>query len=185
MKHRLQLFDTPESLAESVSSFLFEGYVAGEHLMIVAKPQHRDAVLAALQKMGCPAPSLEPPQQFIALDASEMLRSITRDGRLDAGLFNRTVSPVVKALADSGPLRIYGEMVELLAEEADLGGAMALERLWNVLAHDIPMTTLCGYSSAHFTGSAGRRSLRDICGTHTDVTAEADDWLGRYLLTTA
>ena len=185
MTHRLQLFDTSESLVESVASFLFEGYVRGEHLVIVAKPRHRQAVMATLQRMGCFPPDADTPQRLVALDAAEVLHTITRDGRLDATLFKRTIKPLMKSLSETGPVRIYGEAVELLAEQQDLGTAFALEQLWNALGSEIPYTMLCGYSSAHFTTPTSQRSLRDICGTHTHVAAEADDTLGRYLLAIA
>jgi hypothetical protein len=185
LTHRLQLFDTSESLVESVASFLFEGYVRGEHLVIVAKPRHRQAVMATLQRMGCFPPDADTPQRLVALDAAEVLHTITRDGRLDATLFKRTIKPLMKSLSETGPVRIYGEAVELLAEQQDLGTAFALEQLWNALGSEIPYTMLCGYSSAHFTTPTSQRSLRDICGTHTHVAAEADDTLGRYLLAIA
>ena len=72
----------------------------------------------------------------------------------------------------------------MLAEQGDLGAAFALEQLWNALGSEMPFTMMCGYCSAHFTASTAQRSLRDICGTHTDVMADADDTLGRYLLAT-
>lgn len=185
LTHRLQLFDTSESLVESVASFLFEGYVRGEHLVMVAKPRHRQAVMAALQRMGCFPPDGETRQRLVALDAAEVLRTITRDGRLDATLFKRTIKPLIRALSATGHVRIYGEAVELLAEQQDLGTALALEQLWNAMGSEISYTMLCGYSSAHFTSTASQRSLRHICGTHTHVAAEADDTLGRYLLAIA
>ena len=184
MTHRLQLFDTSESLVESVASFLFEGYVRGEHLLMVAKPRHREAVLAALHRLGCFPPDVETSQRLIALDAADLLRSISRDGRLDASYFKRTFRPLMKSLTGTGHLRIYGEAVDLLAEQGDLGAAFALEQLWNVLGSEMPFTMMCGYCSAHFTASTAQRALRDICGTHTDVMADADDTLGRYLLAT-
>jgi DcmR-like sensory protein len=185
LTHRLQLFDTSESLVESVASFLFEGYVRGEHLVMVAKPRHRQGVMAALRRMGCFPPDADTPQRLVGLDAAEVLRTITRDGRLDAALFKRTIKPLVKSLSATSQVRIYGEAVELLAEQQDLDTAFALEQMWNALGAEIPFTLLCGYSSAHFTTPASQRSLRAICGTHTHVAAEADDTLGRYLLAIA
>ena len=185
MNHRLHLFDTPESLGQTVAAFLLEGYRDGDHLLIVAKPRHVDAVLAALRASGCFTGDGEPSTRLVALDAAEILRAITRNGLIDAALFRKTVKPVVQALASGGRLRIYGEIVELLAEEEDMAGAIALERLWNALAAEVPFTLMCGYSSAHFAGDGARSALRHICQTHTESVATEDDPLGSYLLALA
>jgi hypothetical protein len=182
VNHRLQLFDTAESLGESVAAFLMEGYHAGDNLLIIAKPRHFDAVLAALRQRGCLPPEMEGQQRLIALDAADVLHHITRNGEPDSVLFQRTVKPLVRSLAGPGTLRIYGEVVELLAEEEDLAGALALEEMWNDLAGELRFTLMCGYSSAHFAQSHTLRWLRKVCETHTHTAASIDDPLGSYLL---
>ena len=185
MSHRLQLFDSPETLGDAVASFLLEGYLAGEHLLVIAKPRHRDAIFTALKNLGCFPPDMEGRQRLIALDAADVLRQITRNGAIDRGLFLRTVKPILRTLGGPNGLRIYGEVVELLAEEGDLGGAMVLESLWNDLATEVRFSLMCGYSSAHFMGQAALPSLRHICETHTQSIATAEDPLGSYLLALA
>lgn len=185
VNHRLQLFDTPESLATSVSSFFVEGYNAGGNLLVIAKPRHRDAILSALQKAGCFPDDAHDRQRLVALDAGEILGRITRQGSVDRRLFDAVVPPVVQRLAATGRLWIYGEVAELLTEQQDFLGAIRLEQMWNGLAKLCPFTLLCGYSSAHFTASASKPALRDICGTHTHSSATTEDALGRWLLASA
>ena len=185
MTHRLHLFDSPETLGEAVGSFLLDGYREGDHLLVVAKPRHLDAVLAALRGHGCFPADMNGSQRLVALDAAEVLRLITRNGLIDAALFRKTLKPIVQTLASTGRLRIYGEIVELLAEEEDMAGALAIERLWNALGEEVPFTLMCGYSSAHFAGTAARPSLRHLCQAHTESIATEDDPLGNYLLALA
>lgn len=185
MRHRLHLFDTPESLAATVTSFFVEGYNAGGNLLIIAKPQHRAAILSALQTAGCFPQDSNGRQRLIALDATEILERITRDGSIDDDLFYGCVAPLVHKLAARGKLWIYGEVVELLAEQQDFVGAVRLEGLWNGLAAQCPFTLLCGYSSSHFAPSTHRSALCDICGTHTHSAASNADTLGEWLLGTA
>ena len=182
MNHRLHLFDTAESLGESVAAFLIEGYNAGDNLLIIAKPRHFDAVLAALRQRGCFPSEMEDRRRLIALDAADVLHHITRNGEPDPVLFQRTVRPLVQSLAGSGTLRIYGEVVELLAEEEDLAGALALEQMWNDLAGTLRFTLMCGYSSAHFAQSNALCWLRKVCEAHTHTAASLDDPLASYLL---
>ena len=185
LNHRLHLFDSAETLGKTVASFLLDGYHAGDHLLIVAKPRHRDAVFAALRRAGCFPADTDVPQCLVALDAADVLRQITRNGAIDAALFRKTVSPLVETLARTGRLRIYGEVVELLAEEEDIAGALALEQLWNDLATEVPFTLMCGYSSNHFLGNVGRRALKHVCQAHTRSLATEEDRVGSYLLALA
>lgn len=185
MNHRLQLFDTTESLASSVSSFLAEGYNAGGNLLVIAKGRHRGAILSALQEAGCSPEDTHGRQRLVALDAGEILERMTRQGSVDSRLFDAVLAPEVQRLAATGRLWIYGEVVELLAEQQDFLGAIRLEQMWNGLAKVCPFTLLCGYCSAHFTAPASKPALRKIRGTHTHSSATTDDALGRWLLASA
>ena len=185
MTHWLHLFDTPESLASTVTSFFVEGYKAGGNLLIVAKPQHRTAILSALQSAGCFPEDSRGRQRLVALDASEIRERITRRGVVDGRLFDSVVGPLVEQLAATGKLWIYGEVVEPFAEQEDFAGALRLEEMWNGLAERVPFTLLCGYSSAHFAPSSAKDALRDICGTHTHSAATVADTLGQWLLRTS
>ena len=182
MTHRLQLFDTPQSLAQSVTQFLLEGYERGENLLIAAKRRNLDAILAALEAHHCFSGDHDR-QRLVALDATELLTHLRRNGVIDALRFEAEIGTLVERLSVSGPLRVYGEIVEVLAEEGDFDGAVTLETLWNGLSERYPFTLMCGYSSAHFSSDAS--ALRRICDTHNHVSACTDDTLGSYLLTRA
>ena len=181
MNHRLHLFDTSQSLAQSVTDFLLEGYEQGDNLLIAAKPRHLDTVLRALDAKGCFRTDNHR-QRLVALDAVELVRLIRVRGTVSAERFEAELGTLVERLSMTGRLRVYGEIVEVFAEEGDFEGAIQLERLWNGLAARFPFTLMCGYSSAHFTGS--RPALREICEAHSDIRTGKDDTLAHYLLTT-
>ena len=180
--HRLQLFDTPQSLAQSVTQFLIEGYERGDNLLIAAKRRNLDTVLAALAARGCFSGDHDR-QRLVALDAQEILTHVRRHGVVDALRFEAEIGTLVERLSGLGSLRVYGEIVEVLAEEGDFEGAVKLEKLWNGLATRYPFTLMCGYSSAHFT--TDKSALRRICDTHDHICTATDDTLGSYLLTLA
>jgi hypothetical protein len=77
---------------------------------------------------------------------------------------------VVAQLADTAaaPVHIYGEMVEVLAEEGEFLAAAQLEELWNEVAQHWIML-LCGYSSAHFGPERSTHALEAICRSHSKV----------------
>ena len=167
MTHRLQLFDTPATLAAAVGSFVVDGYHAGGNLLVIARPEQRAAILSYVIGAGCFAEDDLGRQRLVALDAQEILDRISIDGRINRELFEATVTPLVRQLAATGPLWVYGEVVELLAARQDFDGAVALEELWNDLARRCPFILLCGYSAGHFTGPENAAALTAICATHT------------------
>jgi hypothetical protein len=80
------------------------------------------------------------------------------------------------------PLRIYGEMVEVLACEGNYNGASQLEELWNELSLEHSFTLLCGYSAAHFAGPDAGSALAIICCQHSRSFCERHDPLAQFLL---
>lgn len=182
-EHIVQLFDTPESRRAVVSRFVQEGLSTGAPVLVVAEPKHWALVAQALAALGVDHQAAAERSQLIYLDASVTLQLIMRNGVPDALAFERMVGRLVKRMAAKGPgLRIYGEMVDVLAEEGDFEAAQQLEQLWNELALKCPFTLLCGYCSAHFGPQAAERVLHDICGAHTRVDINSADLLGTWLL---
>jgi hypothetical protein len=181
--HIVQLFDTQESLANAVSAFLNEGWQRGEHLLVAAKPAHWARTSERLEQRGCPVAKGIKDGGLIVLDAATTLAKITRFGVADRQLFLDHIGALVgRLVAESKGVRIYGEMVELLAEEGDLHGAQLLERLWNELSERQPFTLLCGYNAAHFADTNALPALHAICGAHTRVQQHTSDVLGNWLI---
>ncbi len=183
-EHVVQLFDTPDSLANVVSAFLNEGWQRGDHLLVVAKPAHWAKTSDRLERRGCPVAQATKEGRLSMLDAATTLARVTRFGVVDRQLFVEHIGGLVGRLVaeSSASVRIYGEMVELLAEEGDLRGAQLLERLWNELGERQPFTLLCGYSAAHFADAHAMPALHAICDAHTRVQKNTSDLLGNWLV---
>ena len=78
-------------------------------------------------------------------------------------------------------MHVYGEMVDILAEQGRFDAAHELELLWNELAARKSLTLLCGYASVRFGDVRDAAALHRICA-HTAVHADAGDLLGTWLL---
>ena len=69
--------------------------------------------------------------QLTVRDAAAAKASFMREGRPDRDLFNQTVGSLVSQLnSRDRHLRIYGEIVDLLAAEGNYRSARQLEELW-------------------------------------------------------
>jgi hypothetical protein len=183
--HILQLFDTPDSLGNVVSAFLNEGWEAQEHLLVIAKPRHWTRIADRLARRGCSESDALEQGRLTVLDVNAVLPGILHGRDVDAPAFRATVGALVARLAHRSTrngLRIYGEIVEVLAEEGNYESAREVERLWNELREQHEFTLLCGYSAAHFAGAGGAPALRAICDHHTRVQRNASDLLGSWLL---
>jgi MEDS: MEthanogen/methylotroph, DcmR Sensory domain len=183
--HTLQLFDTDKSLGRNVAAFLAAGVPLEQTLLVVCTPAHWDAIAGALR-----ATPLEPERaisegRLMVLDAEEQLSRFMRRGEPVRALFEQSVGDLIDRLTARAVdgLRIYGEMVELLARDGNYPAAARLEELWNELGTRYPFTLLCGYSSAHFAAPDAGSALTAIRCQHSRTVSLPSDPLGRYLLT--
>jgi hypothetical protein len=181
--HGVQLFDQPDSLARTVAAFLLEGWQAGDTLLVVATGAHWTAIRDRLVAAGLPVAAAIDSGRLTVRDARQALDAFRRNERLDPLRFYGTIGQLVRALVARGPrLRVFGEMVDLLAGAGHFGCAEQLEALWNGLAARRPFTLMCGYSAVTFGDPLSLESLRRICQAHQRVHTDPDDLLGSFLV---
>lgn len=182
--HIVQLFDTQPSRAKAIWRFVSAGLDHGDTVVVVARPKHWRSAARLLRRGGCPVDRQLAAGRLVVLDADVMLASFMRRGALNLRLFEDVIGRCVRELVTRAtrPVRIYGEMVDLLAEEANLEAARQLEDLWNDLGRRYRFTLLCGYAAAHFTDPKTAAALRAICESHTHVATASDDLLGNWIL---
>jgi MEDS: MEthanogen/methylotroph, DcmR Sensory domain len=180
-EHRVQLFDESESLAAAVSAFLFEGWRNGEPLLVVARPSNWALTSRDLAARGCPVDQVIAEGRLVVLDAAITLATFLQNSQPLPDRFAVTVRKVVGELSArfGTRLRIYGEMVDILAAQGEF---VAAEQLWNELASAYSFTLLCGYSSSHFGDPRTGSMLRAICEAHDHATARSEDLLASWLL---
>jgi MEDS: MEthanogen/methylotroph, DcmR Sensory domain len=180
--HLVQLFDAPRSLADAVSHYLIEGRAAGQYLLAIARASHWQLIRAYLERRGLPVEDRS--EQLTVIDARKLRARMMRRGLLDPVRMEETLGAMLTELsAARGGLRVYGEIVELFAEEGNFEQACALEDYWNHLQKRYCFTLLCGYSAAHFADPRNTQHLREVCGRHTAVKSQPADSLGTWLTT--
>ena len=185
-EHIVQLFDVIDSLATGVATFLSQGLAQDGDCLVVARPQNLELIEQELTAAGFDPAALKAGGRFTVLDARTTLGRFMRGGAPDAALFESHIGDLVRRLAagSEGQLHVYGEMVDILAEEGSFEALEELEGLWNELAATESFTLLCGYASSHFAAPKGGERLRTICHHHTRVHRNNEDLLANWLIET-
>jgi signal transduction histidine kinase len=159
-----------------VSDYLVGGLAAGEPLVIVATPEHRAAFAVQLNDRGFDPQLLQETGRLTILDARETLALFMRRGEPDAELFDTSVGDVlarVQACHAAAPIRVYGEMVDLLWRDGQADAALELEGLWNALARRRAFSLYCAYVMGSFYRVDGDPGIEDVCATHSHVIPES------------
>jgi anti-sigma regulatory factor (Ser/Thr protein kinase) len=68
---------------------------------------------------------------------------------------------------------VFGEMVALLWDEGNVGGAIQLESLWNDLGRDHDFALYCGYPLKSMAAMDTLAPARQVCQQHSEVVAPA------------
>lgn len=148
-EHVVLLYESEQSLAQCVVSFLTPALLLDEALLVVATPDHRRLLASALTAAGAELASLRSSGRYVELDAEQTLKAFLQDGRVSRLGFNTVVGHPIRTLsARHGRVHIYGEMVACLWGRGDAAAALALEDLWNDLAQQHEFRLCCAYHSS-------------------------------------
>jgi hypothetical protein len=173
--HAVRFYENRESLARIVGRFLGEGFVVGLPAIVIATPEHRDAIRQVLTGHYFDLDRLSAADDLIMVDAAAVLSQIMRDGMPDPIRFNDTMTPLIEKACRGRRdcvIRAYGEMVDVLWKAGETAAAIRLEMLWNQLAQTHSFALLCGYSMGHFYKDAGQTDIRR---QHTHVVSDSGE----------
>jgi hypothetical protein len=175
--HAVRFYEDADSLARMVATFIAEGFIQGLPALVVATPEHRDAIVRKVDAMSFNLDQLRAQGDFVVIDARETLEKFLVDGMPDALKFDAVMLPLLDKITrrrSDCVIRAYGEMVDVLWREGHEAAAVRLEMLWNQLANKRDFSLLCGYSMGNFYKDA---AFEAICKQHSHVLA-ADGSLG-------
>ena len=167
--HAVRFYENKASLCRTVADFLGEGLVLGHPGLVIATPQHRNALVLQLRCRHLDVDKVQAAGDLILLDAREVLATFMVDGMPDATRFMTHIPKAIDRLAGERrgcTIRAYGEMVDVLWQGGLTAAAIRLEMLWNRLAMTADFSLLCGYAIGNFYKNAG---MRDICVQHSHV----------------
>lgn len=160
--HDVYFYDDDDEIVSAVADAFAPAMEAGGLILLVATPDHVEAVETELRQRG-----LSPdPRSYLSFDASEMLRPVMVRGLPDRARFEAVVGTLVEELSFRGPLCVYSEMVNLLWERGQAGAALRLEASWNDLGTRFEFSLLCGYRAVESDDTA---VIDEICDSHSHL----------------
>jgi hypothetical protein len=110
-------------------------------------------------------------RRYVALDASDALRTFMVDGIPDRTRFFKLLGDLVSTAAEvtraARPVVLFGECAHMLWTQGNEEGALQLEKLGNHLIRAYNVDVLCGYSLGSFQKGTGGYLFEKICAEHT------------------
>jgi hypothetical protein len=170
--HAVKFYGTDDSLFTTVAGFLAEGLIARQSAIIIATVSHRAAIVEHLcgRLIDCAAAIRR--GDLLLLDAEDTLGLFMVNGMPDKELFEQSVGKIVQQTLTGRPgiMRAYGEMVDVLWKQGQTDAAIALEILWNRLAHKHNFALLCGYAMGSFYKQS--KHFDAVCSQHSHVIGD-------------
>ena len=177
-RHGVRVYRAADELADAVADYVAAGFDAGEPAIVVTTRDHRRRIADALAERGWDAAQIERSGLLVVADAEATLAAFTLGGELSAARFEQIVGGLLdraEAQFPGQPLRVFGEMVDVLAARGNRRAAERVEELWNDLAGRRDFTLLCAYRLDIFDRDSQLTALPDVCRTHSHVVAADDE----------
>jgi hypothetical protein len=175
--HAVQIYGDLDELADSVAAYFAAGFEAGEPAIAVATPEHLRRFSERLAATGWDAQRIEQGGLLVTADADETLAQFMGGLSPDAVEFERVVGGLLDGVAarfPGRPVRVFGEMVDLLCERGQQAAAVALEELWNSIGRKRRFSLLCGYRLNVFDRASQVWPLPVVCRLHSHVLPAHD-----------
>lgn len=168
--HAVLFYETEPFLLQTVARFVGAALGSGDAGVVIATASHLEALEEEFRAAGLDLATMRAQHRYLALDAVETLAELMVDGHPDPARFDAVVGgALARVTAAERRTRAFGEMVSILATQGRVDAAIALEDLWNELAHRVSFTLLCGYPIAVFGGRADDVAFREVCAEHDQV----------------
>lgn len=175
--HAVRIYRDEQELVGPVASHLAEGFAAGEPAIVVATAEHRRLFAEELERLGWNPGALEEAGLLTAVDAEGTLAGLLEHAGPSRQRFHALIGGLVRRAEAAHPgrtVRVFGEMVDLLARRGRHGAALALEELWDELTARRRFSLLCAYRLDVFDPAAQTSFVPAVCRAHDHVVTSAD-----------
>jgi len=163
-EHFVQFYESDEFLLQAVGEFIGPSLGTGEAGIVVATNAHIMRLEDVLLAQGIDLAAARASGRYVTRDAVETLSRFMVDSAPDPVRFEDVIGGLIAESASAGRrVRVYGEMVALLAMDGNHPATIRLEQLWNELQHKRSFALFCGYPMDRFVGEALGELLNNVC----------------------
>lgn len=174
----VQICLNENSQIDLVTSYIKDGLLNGEAVILIAKPELRQILkskMGAFSFNGKNIQELQVQGQIKFFDAESVLSTLRVDGILEEDLFYEGVAmPIYNAKSIYGKVRVFGEMVDILWKERQHDMAIQLESFWKNLFNTQELTFLCTYTLNKLSPNSFDEELERICKYHSHLVPVVD-----------
>jgi two-component system, cell cycle response regulator DivK len=160
-QHVVRFYDRDDELCQTLAEFVTEGVRRGERIVLLVTPAHWASIRELLVWCDIDFDAVMRDEQVIVVDAHHVLSEIVHLGSIDTqrfkSLLDDTLAPV------QPPLRVFGEVVSLIAARGQLDAAIEIEELGHALAHGTQSSVLCAYDRLHLGGQSDNAQRVERC----------------------
>ncbi|HEY1938614.1 MAG TPA: MEDS domain-containing protein [Candidatus Angelobacter sp.] len=170
--HIVQLYQDEQFLNRAVCRFAAAALAHGEGVILVPTAAHWDAFCPRLEAEGVDIKAAQAQGQLTIVDADELLPSFMGEKMPDAPVFLGLAGEVVARARGRNrypKVRWWGEMVNVLWERGNAAASMALEDLFDQLAHEQEIAIFCSFLMDNFDGEVHTRMLPRLGQNHSHL----------------
>ena len=176
-EHIVQLYQDEQFLNRAVCRFAAAALAHGDGVILVPTAAHWEAFCPRLEAEGVDIEKAQSQGQLTVVDADELLPRFMGEKMPDAPVFLGLANEAV-ARARRGSrypkVRWWGEMVNVLWERGDAAASMALEDLFDQLAHEQEIAIFCSFLMDNFDGEIHTRMLPRLGQNHSHLIPVED-----------
>lgn len=170
--HTVQFYSEDDFLLHKLSGFVGSALNSGNAALVIATREHRALLAESLASEVPDFTGAVAQKRYVAVDANDTLARFMVGGVPDRDRFFNVVGKLAAQTARGRALAAFGEMVAVLWERGQRQAAVDLEKLWNELLRQFPMSLLCGYRMQQFGGIEDRDAFATVCSEHTRVVPD-------------
>jgi hypothetical protein len=170
-EHFVQIYEAEDVFMDTLAGFVSGGLSPGHSAVVIATSEHRAELDRRLAAMGVDVESAQARDQFISLDAKQVLSRFMVNGWPDDARFKAVIGEILDRARQGGrEVRAFGEMVALLWAEGYCAATVRLEHLWQRICEDESFSLFCAYPKTGFTEDP-IDSITRVCAAHSKVLA--------------
>jgi hypothetical protein len=170
--HIVQLYQDQQFLNRAVCRFAASAIANGEGVILVPTAAHWEAFHPRLEAEGVDVAAVIDRGQLTVVDADTLLPQFMARAMPDAPVFLGLAGETVARARGGGrypKVRWWGEMVNILWERGDVAGSMALEDLFDRLAHEQEIAIFCSFVMDNFDGEVHSRMIPRLGQNHSHL----------------